>query len=207
MMKTRTILRAWNGFVALAVALGTTAITACTAGEVIGSGGGQSTTGAGGGIDCSSFLDDPGTAIALHITNHRATAVRYSTTCLDWSHIIDGDGNMFPVQRSANLGNCAGEMENHGVTYGDCMSYDFVEIAPGASRDEMWDGRFHGTESMPLSCVGSQGGTAQCDRAIAPKAGPWTFGVTLTDVATSMPVEATKSFVYGTDASIAIDVN
>lgn len=216
MINTRMIPRSRNGLLTLAVAIGATALAACTTEVANGggggpsttsAGGGQSTSGAGGGVDCSSFLDPHGTTIQLHIVNHRATPVQYSTSCAYWGSVIDAAGNERSIHASPNIGSCAQDIENGGAIYGDCMTYDFVQIAPGETRDAAWAGVVHGSVSMPAACLNFKGDNVTCDQAATLEAGPMTFAITLTEVDTSETIKATQAFVYGTDTSITLDVN
>lgn len=196
-----------NGLLTITLAIGAAALTACTTQVGSGAGGGQSTSGTGGGPSCSSFLDAHGTAIQLHITNHRANPVGFSSTCPSWSGILDAAGAPRSTARSLNIGTCENDQQAGGAVYGDCMDYNLVQIAPGATHDEVWGGVFHNIVSMPAACLKFKGDDVQCDQAVIPEGGAMTFVVGLTDVVTSETVKATKAFVFGTDTSIDIDVN
>lgn len=146
-MKNRTMRHAWNGLSTLAVAIGMTALTACTAEETSGAGG------ASGGQECTAFLDDPPHSIPIHIVNHRTTSVFLQTQCTVSIFVIDGAGERHAAQSAPLVTTCKRAQEGKDDTFGDCMSYGGVFIAPGTSEDAWWDGLVHDDVSMPATCV------------------------------------------------------
>jgi hypothetical protein len=199
-MKNQTMCHTWNGLLNLAVAIGMTALTACT---------GQETSGEGGGQECKAFLDDAPHSIPIHIVNHRTTSVFLQTQCTVSIFVIDGAGERHAAQLPPLVTTCKRAQEGENDTFGDCMSYYGVFIAPGTSQDAWWDGLVYDEVIMPATCVPPDT-TRSCVQGTAPKAGTMTFVVQLTEDMNhplDTTFELTKSFVQGTDKSIQIDVN
>ena len=198
-MKNKTIYRAWNGLSTLAVAIGMTALTACTD---------QETGGAGGREECAAFDDDPSASIPIHIVNHRTTSVFLRTQCTVSIRVVDGAGTRHSAQAAPLVTTCSSAQQGQDNSIGDCMMYSGILIEPGVSRETTWSGLFYDFVDLPATCVPSDT-SPSCERAIAPEPGPMTFVVELAEDE-NHPVdtfEVTKSFVYGTDKSIEIDVN
>lgn len=198
-MKNKTIYRSWNGLSALSLAIGMTALTACSD---------QETSGMGVKEECAAFADDYASSIPIHIVNHRATSVFLRTECTVSIRVVDGAGEKHSAQAAPLVTTCSRAQQGENDSIGDCMLYGGILIEPGASKETRWSGLFYDTVELPAACVPADTDPS-CERAIAPEPGPMTFVVQLAEDM-NHPVETfdvTKSFVYGTDKSIEIDVN
>ncbi len=198
-MKNPTTYRAWAGLSALSLAIGMMALTACSD---------QGTSEAGEKEECAAFSDDASASIPIHIVNHRATSVFLRTECTVGIHVVDGAGEKHAAQAAPLVTTCSRAQLGEDDSWGDCMSYGGILIEPGASKDTRWSGLFYDTVELPATCVPPDTAPS-CERAIAPEPGPMTFVVELAEDE-NHPAETfdvTKSFVYGTDKSIEIEVN
>jgi hypothetical protein len=218
-MKKQTMCHAWNGLSTLAIAIGMTAITACTEQVTNGAGGSPpSTTSAGGAppsLDCSGFTDDPmGPAMPVHIVNHRLTPVFLNEACNVHFYVVDGAGTKRPAEGDPYGTSCEKALKGN-YFFGDCMSYYKQKIEPGATLTTTWYGSLYEIKTMPDDCKDPsltpdyKALQPQCERAVAPQPGPMTFVLQLDESDDYPPLtfEVSKPFVFGTDTSIEIDVN
>jgi hypothetical protein len=155
----------------------------------VGSGGAQTaggaaaTSGAGGAgaASCTSFADDAGWSLVVHIKNDKSSTIYVgqempSCDAQPLFQVKDGSGALLP-SLSGCRSSCSAVMTSGPVTCPTvCAVPSTVTLAPGQTIDIPWNGMFGAPQTLPQECLrDATQGSASCVRAQQVKAGIYTF--------------------------------
>ena len=153
-------------------------------GQPLGVGGGAAaTSGAGGGAaaSCTSFADDAGWSLVVHIKNDKSSTiyVGQETPSCDAQPLFqvkDGSGALLPSLGSCRS-SCSAVMTSGPVTCPTvCAAPSTVTLAPGQTIDIPWNGMFGAPQTLPQQCLhDATQGPISCVRGQQVKADIYTF--------------------------------
>lgn len=146
-----------------------------------GAGVGGSATGTGGVVECSSFTDQTGWTLPVHIKNtmsqtlylgHEAMACEVQRLF----QVEDGSRTVLPSLDACHS-SCQAMMETGPVQCpAVCATPSTVTLEPGQSVTVPWDGRFGVEQTLPQQCLGAGvQGPATCIQAKRIEASAFTF--------------------------------
>ncbi|KYF93370.1 hypothetical protein BE17_53145 [Sorangium cellulosum] len=183
-----------------------------------GSGGGPDGDG-GGEVDCSAFEDDePGTAVTITVTNHRATSIYYSgNECVERFRIGPEGGSLGTAEYPWVYMTCE-EVQTEEDWPLDCLGGDTFEIAAGESATFSWSGLLYETQQMPIACAANPDNpfANNCQRAVAVQPGAFKIAFDLFSTSTceavglcalSDPFTVEQGFTYPDDTAVELSVD
>ena len=159
-----------------------------SAGQSLGGGGAGGAaglpgagTGTGGVVECTSFADDTGWTLPVHIKNEMTQTLHVgqaSMTC-DLERLFqveDGSSTVLPSLDGCHT-SCQQMMESGPTTCPTvCAVPSSVTLEPGQIIELPWDGRFAVEQSLPQQCMrAGQTGPAGCVQAQRIEANAFTF--------------------------------
>jgi hypothetical protein len=153
--------------------------TATNGGASLGGSAGQPA--AGGAVSCSSYADDVGYTLPVHIKNSSSVTLYVgpqdsSCQAERLFQVEDGARHVLPSLDGCHT-SCQQLMQTGPVSCPlACATPSTVTLAPGQTIDVPWDGRFAVPQTLPPQCMrmGSTG-PATCVQAEQIEAAPFTF--------------------------------
>ena len=147
-----------------------------SAGQVAASG-----SSAGGAVSCSSFTDDTGYTLPVHIKNSSSVTLYVGpqdSTCQveRLFQVEDGARHVLPSLDGCHT-SCQALMQTGPVSCPlACVVPSTVTLAPGQTIDVPWDGRFGVPQTLPQQCMpAAVAGPGSCVQAQQIEAAPFTF--------------------------------
>ena len=158
--------------------------SAAGASALNGGAGGQAgiaatTGGAGGAVACTTFADDPGYSLLVHIKNERT-----ETLYLGPDDTGCGAAALYELEDGARtkllpltgcVASCQAVMSGTAVCPTGCAAPSTVALEPGQTIDLPWDGRFGVPQTVPAQCMKDPSQPASCTQAHRIEAGVFTF--------------------------------
>jgi hypothetical protein len=135
----------------------------------------------GGATACSSYTDDKGWSLTVHIKNQMSQTLylgQEAMTCQAERLFQVQDGARTPLLPPSPCVSSCQALMTTGSTACPlvCASPSTVTLAPGQSLDLPWDGRFGVNLTLPQQCLHDpQESRAACQRAQQVEAGFYTF--------------------------------
>jgi hypothetical protein len=136
---------------------------------------------AGGAVACSSYTDDAGYRLPVHIKNTSSVTLYLGpqdSTCQVQRlfQVEDGARHVLPSLDGCHT-SCQALMQTGPVSCPlACATPSTVTLAPGQSIDVPWDGRFGVPQTLPQQCMrAATTDPASCVQAQQIEAAPFTF--------------------------------
>jgi hypothetical protein len=154
-----------------------------TAGTDAGAGAGMGAagSGSGGAMACTSYMDQTGYTLPVHIKNASAVTLYLGPTesgcqAEPLFQVEDGARHVLPSLAGCHT-SCQALMQT-GPTACPlaCAAPSTITLAPGQTVDVPWDGRFAVPQTLPAQCMpNSAASTGSCVQAQKIEAAPFTF--------------------------------
>ena len=163
------------------VAAGGAAGSAAGTAPLGGVGGGGAANGTGGVVECSSFTDETGWTLPVHIKNTMTQTLYLGQATMACEvkrlfEVEDGSSTVLPSLDACHS-SCQAMMETGPVQCPTaCATPSTVTLEPGQSITVPWDGRFGVQQTLPQQCLGAGvQGPASCVQAKRIEANAFTF--------------------------------
>ncbi len=150
-------------------------------GTSLSGGAGQAAgSSSGGALACSSYMDDAGYTLPVHIKNTSTTTLylgQQESTCeaARLFEVEDGARHVLPSLDGCHT-SCQALMQTGPVICPlACAAPSTITLAPGQSVDVPWDGRFAVQQTLPQQCMPGALTPGSCVQAQQIEAALFTF--------------------------------